>query len=261
VHRFKYLVDGRWVIDLAGDTEADAGGNTNNVVVVADAGSPPPRALRRAALAGAAVVGEGEVAAAAATAVTVTREPRLWSEDNGGEGAAEEAPKPWSSAEEMEVGRGAGGGALLLLHYTRQVCMAVVAPTAPFYPIPGVRRPWRVLAPPAWPSTRGWACSLGMCCTEELPMLPRLLTPTPGPPCLHAPPPPAPPPPPHTHPSIQPFRGVWMNRCRSTVCSSAALPFPLTNDCHACNLFPTLVQFCVETHWCHTPVLLYVLHP
>lgn len=31
IHRFKYLVDGCWVIDLAAHTEADARGNINNV--------------------------------------------------------------------------------------------------------------------------------------------------------------------------------------------------------------------------------------
>lgn len=34
IHRFKYLVDGCWVIDLAGHTEADSRGNINNVVLV-----------------------------------------------------------------------------------------------------------------------------------------------------------------------------------------------------------------------------------
>ena len=32
IHRFKYLVDGRWVIDLAAHTEADSRGNINNGV-------------------------------------------------------------------------------------------------------------------------------------------------------------------------------------------------------------------------------------
>lgn len=38
IHRFKYLVDGCWVIDLAAHTEADSKGNINNVRSVWRAG-------------------------------------------------------------------------------------------------------------------------------------------------------------------------------------------------------------------------------
>ncbi|KAL4420230.1 hypothetical protein ABPG77_011054 [Micractinium sp. CCAP 211/92] len=40
IHRFKYLVDGCWVIDLAGHTEADARGNINNITMVSPQGKP-----------------------------------------------------------------------------------------------------------------------------------------------------------------------------------------------------------------------------
>ena len=40
-HRFKYVVDGCWVIDLAAHTEADSRGNINNVVQVRERGARP----------------------------------------------------------------------------------------------------------------------------------------------------------------------------------------------------------------------------
>lgn len=44
VHRFKFIVDGRWCADLNGPVEHDFWGNANNVVVVPGtrAGEPEP---------------------------------------------------------------------------------------------------------------------------------------------------------------------------------------------------------------------------
>lgn len=43
VHRFKFIVDGRWCADLNGPVEHDFWGNANNVVVVPDGGADEPQ--------------------------------------------------------------------------------------------------------------------------------------------------------------------------------------------------------------------------
>lgn len=144
IHRFKYLVDGCWVIDLAGHTEADARGNINNIVMVTPQGKPLLRSRSAAASssddsgsededgscsavpAGSQAVGflqpgrEG-AAAAAQPAVLATAEPPTAAAAVAaadGEQAPPEQPRvPWVDDEEMEAM--ARFGAAVLAFHTR----------------------------------------------------------------------------------------------------------------------------------------------
>lgn len=151
IHRFKYLVDGRWVIDLAAHTEADSRSNINNVVMVTDAGRPfmhatpdegssssvdqsdasggpllgPAVFSDESATTGSGGIGSSSEYAAvvasqqqqgAAGGVLATAEPQMDLEaaapaDADGAGAG----PPWSNDEEMEK-MARLGAALLALH-------------------------------------------------------------------------------------------------------------------------------------------------
>lgn len=141
IHRFKYLVDGRWVIDLAAHTEADSRGNINNVVMVTNGGKPLLRQAEAVTGSGSmdgeesggsrsssaaigstvvAVAAEGMQAEAAAKAaaagVLATAEPPPPSETEEALEAAEPL-QPWNSPEEMEAM--ARFGAAVMAFHTR----------------------------------------------------------------------------------------------------------------------------------------------
>lgn len=130
IHRFKYLVDGCWVIDLAAHTEADARGNINNVVLVTNSGKPLLRGMGQPS-ASSSSDEEDDSPAAVPTAgnstnVLPTAEPPVAATASvDGDGAAgqqegqepEEKPRPWSSPEEMETM--ARFGAAVLAFHTR----------------------------------------------------------------------------------------------------------------------------------------------
>ncbi|PRW57154.1 sucrose nonfermenting 4 isoform X1 [Chlorella sorokiniana] len=132
IHRFKYLVDGCWVIDLAAHTEADARGNTNNVVLVTNSGKPLLRGMGPSASSSLDEEDEDGPAAVHARGnspnVLPTAEPPLVASTDGNgaagqqqgpEGQQEAAalPPPWSSPEEMETM--ARFGAAVLAFHTR----------------------------------------------------------------------------------------------------------------------------------------------
>jgi hypothetical protein len=132
IHRFKYLVDGCWVIDLAAHTEADARGNTNNVVLVTNSGKPLLRGMGPSASSSLDEEDEDGPAAVHARGnspnVLPTAEPPLVAstdgdgaagQQQGPEGQQEAAalPPPWSSPEEMETM--ARFGAAVLAFHTR----------------------------------------------------------------------------------------------------------------------------------------------
>lgn len=150
IHRFKFLVDGCWVIDLAGHTEADARGNINNIVMVTPQGKPllrsrsaaasssddsgsededdglcgapsdPPRSSKAA---GYQSAGREGAAAAPHPAVLATAEPpaaataaaAAVAPADGKHAPLEQPPAPWADDEEMEA-MARFGGAVLAFH-------------------------------------------------------------------------------------------------------------------------------------------------
>ncbi|KAI7842644.1 hypothetical protein COHA_003748 [Chlorella ohadii] len=130
IHRFKYLVDGCWVIDLAAHTEADARGNINNVVLVTNTGKPLLRGMQGSASDSSDEDDDGPAAAPAAASspnVLPTAEPPVVVSGDGSAAAGQqegqegqepaEMPRPWSSPEEMETM--ARFGAAVLAFHTR----------------------------------------------------------------------------------------------------------------------------------------------